>query len=88
MRFSPMLLPWETFKEQAERERREEETGVRWTEELLAEVRAHILDYSAQLTGEYQHDMLPKHCLHEVWRSLPHHYRKELFEGVSCPLTK
>ena len=77
-----ILLPWETFAEQAERERRERETGERWTDELLADVRSHVLDYASQLTGDYKADIVPRHLLYETWRLLPYHFRAEVFGDV------
>lgn len=76
-----MLFPWETFRQQAERERRERQTGVYWPDEFLAEIRGHVREYASQLTGEYVKDVVPKACLNETWRLLPYHMRHEVFDG-------
>lgn len=76
-----MLFPWETFKQQAERERRERQTGVRWSDEFVSEIRLHVMEYASQLTGEYRKDVALVANLNETWRLLPYHMRHEIFEG-------
>ena len=85
---SHVMFPWENFQAQKERDQRERKNGgKRWTEEFQREVRGHILRYSAIPTkGDYAKLALRNSCLNDVYRLVPYHYRKELFQGVYFPI--
>lgn len=79
---SHVLFPWETFKDQREREQREKENGgIRWTEEFRKEIRQNIVRYS-----EMENQALRNSNLNEVYKMIPCHFRNELFKGVTFPI--
>lgn len=79
---SHVLFPWETFAAQGEREERERNNGgIRWTEEFLAEIRENVLRY-ADITDK----AVRNSNLNDTYWLVPHHFRDEIFAGVSFPI--
>lgn len=79
---SHVLFPWETFQAQGKREEREHANdGARWTEEFKKEVRDNILRYA-----NIKDHALKNSLLNDVYKMVPFHFRKELFQGVVFPI--
>ncbi len=77
--FPSILMPWETFSDQAAREARERESGERWTEGFLREVEGKVRGYEHDLDAGWCERMRAVSMLNAVYRNVPYHMRGELF---------
>ena len=79
--FSNIMMPWETFKDKAEREARERETGVRWTDDFIRETEEKVREYeSLRNSDDFVDRVCATSCLKDVYKALPYHLRHVIFE--------
>lgn len=80
-RLPSVLFPWESFKDQAEREARETANdNRRWTEEFLLEVKQKVNEYEADLDAGWVERTCAVSNLNDVYRIVPYHFRGKVFD--------